>query len=100
MLAGLRLGLYTPIKNTMAKVQQQAHPSISSSTSINSSSIDSSASVGSSSSSSSSNQTGVPVKVLAGTASGALAAALLSPTELVKVRAYICCNRHPCLLHK
>lgn len=72
---GLRLGLYTPIKNVISSMQQQQV-----------SSQHSRIIPGSSQPNSSSGQAGVSAKVLAGTASGALAAALLSPTELVKVR--------------
>ena len=80
---GLRLGLYNPIKEALAAHQQQAAGSIhSSSSSSKSSSIHSS---NSSSSSSSSRSSAVSNKLLAGTASGSLAAALLSPTELIKV---------------
>ncbi|WIA37876.1 hypothetical protein OEZ86_014723 [Tetradesmus obliquus] len=84
LYGGLRLGLYNPIKEALAAHQQQAAVSIhSSSSSSQPSSIHSS---NSSSSSSSSPSSAVSNKLLAGVASGSLAAALLSPTELIKVR--------------
>lgn len=81
---GLRLGLYSPMKNLISSMQLQQQVSRDS-RSIPGSLQPSSNSQDSTGSSSSSSQAGVSAKVLAGTASGALAAALLSPTELVKV---------------
>ena len=96
--AGLRLGLYNPTKSLISSLQQHSKASSSSSSSSSNSSsvqlppVQGSSTMGgsSSSSSSSSNPAGVSVKVLAGIASGAVAAALLSPTELVKVRQWCC----------
>eukprot|EP00879_Flechtneria_rotunda_P016732 GHRR01017512.1.p1 GENE.GHRR01017512.1~~GHRR01017512.1.p1 ORF type:complete len:303 (+),score=96.72 GHRR01017512.1:227-1135(+) len=95
---GLRLGLYNPIKATLQNLdssctgmgQHSSHVNTnyeaSSSSSRPETSSSSSSSTSSSSSGAGAKATDVSRKLMAGVISGSSAAALLSPTELVKVR--------------